>query len=160
MYENRTAFLDMLGWSEGTATSPATLNKGYDVIVTGIDGKPEIFSDYSDHPFANGRPPKQINSKGLYSTAAGRYQIMRRDWPHYKAQLHLQDFSPKAQDVYALQLIRERSALPLIDGGKIAEAILRVNNLWASLAGAGYGQHEHAMDKLVEAYTSAGGQTA
>ena len=34
---NALAFLDMLAWSEGTSTSPATAMDGYDVIVTGID---------------------------------------------------------------------------------------------------------------------------
>lgn len=51
--QNRKAFGDLLAYSEGTSTSPATRNNGYDVIVTGIDGKPEIFTDYSDHPFAH-----------------------------------------------------------------------------------------------------------
>lgn len=44
---NIAAFLDMLVFSEGTATH----NNGYDAIVTGIDDRPEIFTDYRDHPF-------------------------------------------------------------------------------------------------------------
>ena len=47
------AFLDLIAYSEGTSTSSVTKNDGYDVIVTGVDG-PSIFTDYSDHPFANG----------------------------------------------------------------------------------------------------------
>ncbi|EMD7474688.1 hypothetical protein VSU40_000628 [Salmonella enterica] len=43
----------MLAYSEGTANHPLTKNCGYDVIVTGLDGSPEIFTDYSDHPFAH-----------------------------------------------------------------------------------------------------------
>ena len=112
MNANRKAFLDMLAVSEGTSTSPATLNNGYDVIVTGVDGVPEVFTDYSDHPFNNGRPSKVINSHGLTSNASGRYQFMLRDWHHYRDQLKLPDFSPDSQDLWALQLIRERSALP------------------------------------------------
>ena len=50
------AFLDLIAWSEGTSTSPVTQNQGYDVIVTGVDG-PAVFTDYSDHPFADGRAP-------------------------------------------------------------------------------------------------------
>lgn len=158
MNSNRKAFLDMLAVSEGTSTSPATRNNGYDVIVTGVDGRPEIFTDYSTHPFAGGRPSKVINRKGLTSNASGRYQFMLRDWRHYKALLNLADFGPVSQDLWALQLIRERSALPLIDGGQFVAAVQRCSNLWASLPGAGYGQPEHSMDKLRQAYLDAGGE--
>lgn len=168
MNQNRTAFLDMLGVSEGTSTSPATQNDGYDVIVTGVDGIPEVFTDYSDHPFSKGRPSKVINSKGLTSNASGKFQIMLRDWPHYRAQLDLDNkdlypdgaFSPAAQIAYAIQLIRERGALPLIDMGNFALAVARCSNLWASLPGAGYGQHENQMAKLEAAYADAGGSLA
>lgn len=159
-YLNRKAFLDMLAVSEGTSTSPATRNNGYDVIVTGIDGKPEIFTDYSTHPFAGGRKSKVINSKGLTSNAAGRYQHMLKDYAHYKKQLNLADFGPVSQDLWALQLIRERGALPLIDIGQIVLAVARVKNLWASLPGAGYGQHENRIDKLVAVYLESGGLVA
>ena len=77
---NALAFLDMLAWSEGTSTSPATAMDGYDVIVTGADRKPEVFKDFTDHPFAKGRASKVINSKGLTSNASGRYQQMLKDW--------------------------------------------------------------------------------
>lgn len=85
--KNLRAFLDTLAWSERTSISPATRCRGYDVIVTGIDGKSEIFTDFSNHPFAAGRKSKTINSKGLTSNASGRYQFMLRDWAHYRAQL-------------------------------------------------------------------------
>ena len=149
--DNRTAFLAMIGVSEGTSTSPVTRNHGYDVIV----GAPEVFTDYSDHPFMH-RAPKVVNAH-LSSTASGRYQIMLHDWPHYKALLGLPDFSPDSQDKYALQLIRERSALPLIDGGQLAAAVQRCSNLWASFAGAGYGQQERTIEFLRNAYLAAGG---
>lgn len=158
MTSNRTAFLDMLAVSEGTSTNPRTLNRGYDVIVTGIDGKPEVFTDYSTHPFANGRPSKVINSAGLTSNASGRYQFMLKNWAHYKALLHLADFGPVCQDLWAIQLIRECAALPLIDGGQFDLAVARCSHLWASLPGAGYGQHENALAPLRDAYLAAGGE--
>ena len=37
-HQNIAAFLDMLAVSEGTANHPLTKNRGYDVIVTGLDG--------------------------------------------------------------------------------------------------------------------------
>lgn len=159
--KNMPAFLDMLAVSEGTSTSPATRCDGYDVIVTGADGKPEVFTDFSTHPFAGGRKSKAINSKGLTSNAAGRYQFMLKDYAHYRDQLGLPDFGPLSQDRWAIQLIRERrGAIDDIRAGRIGSAIAKVNNLWASLPGAGYGQPEHRIEKLLAAYTAAGGTLA
>lgn len=158
--KNLRAFLDTLAWSEGTSTSPDTRCNGYDVIVTGTDGKPEIFTDFSDHPFNKGRPSKKINSKGLTSNASGRYQFMLKDWGHYKAQLGLADFSPESQDKWAIQLIRERKALPDIEAGNIVNAVSKCRNIWASLPGAGYGQPEHKIDALIAKYKAFGGTVA
>lgn len=157
---NSLAFLDMLAWAEGTSTSPGTAMDGYDVIVTGIDRKPEVFKDFTDHPFAKGRPSKVINSKGLTSNASGRYQQMLKDWPHYKALLKLPDFSPISQDLLALQHIRECRALPDVVAGRIETAIAKCRNIWASLPGAGYGQHERKLDDLIAHYIAAGGRLA
>ncbi|TDK68049.1 glycoside hydrolase family 24 protein [Sapientia aquatica] len=156
--KNLSAFLNMLAVSEGTCTSPATRNNGYDVIVTGFDRVPEIFTDYSTHPFAKGRPSKVINSRGLTSNASGRYQLMLRDYQHYKALLNLPDFSPASQDKWAIQLIKERGALPLIDAGQFDQAVARCRNLWASLPGAGYGQPEQSLARLRRVYLDNGGQ--
>lgn len=165
MNANCKAFLDMIGWSEGTSTSPATKCGGYDVIVTGIDGKPEVFTDFSDHPFANGRPSKVINSRGLTSNASGKYQIMLRDWPHYRKLLDLGNkelypggaFSPPAQDAYAVRQLKEQRAMTDIDSGRIEAAIKKCANIWASFPGAGYNQHENRITKLLDAYIRAGG---
>ena len=42
----------------------------------------------------------------------------------------------------ALQQIKERGALPMIDRGDIRQAIDRCSNIWASLPGAGYGRSD------------------
>lgn len=169
MNTNRKAFLDMLAVSEGTSTSKSTKCDGYDVIVIGVDGVHELITDFSTHPFADGlRASKVFNSKGETSSASGRYQFMKKDWAHYRDQLKLDDktlypngpFSPAAQDAWAIQLIRERSALPLVDHGSFDLAVSRCRNIWASLPGAGYGQHENTIDKLKAAYLKAGGQFA
>ncbi|MCE5255973.1 MAG: glycoside hydrolase family 104 protein [Spirochaetaceae bacterium] len=162
MNRNRKAFLDMIAWSEGTSTSPATKCDGYDVIVTGADKIPEVFTDFRTHPFAMGRKSKVINSKGLTSNAAGRYQFMLRDYAHYTKLLKLESFrggafGPEAQDIRALQLIRECKALPDIDEGRIESAIRKVARIWASFPGANYNQHENAVSKLLDAYTRSGG---
>ena len=48
----------------------------------------------------------------------------------YRKQLGLKDF-PKSQDAVALQQIKERGALPMIDRGDIRQAIDRCSNIWA-----------------------------
>lgn len=157
MNANRKAFLDMIAWSEGTAGRG---DDGYNVIVTGIDKKLELFDDYSDHPFNHGRPSKIINSRGLTSNASGRYQFMLKDWKHYRDLLQLPDFGPESQDRWAIRLIRECRALADIDAGRIETAIRKCRSRWASLPGAGYNQHENNMAKLLDAYIAAGGTFA
>jgi len=158
MNKNRKAFLYMIAHSEGTSTSPATRNNGYDVIVTGVDGEPEIFDDYSEHPFATGRHPKVVNNRGLRSSASGRYQFLRRDWYYYKHLLRLKDFGPAAQDTWAIQLIGERGALRDIDEGRFEDAVRKCRNLWASLSGSPYGQRTNSIDALKEVFVKSGGK--
>ena len=145
------AFLALIGWSEGTSTSPVTKNQGYDVIVTGING-PQVFTDYSDHPFAHGGSVTVRAVPLLISTAAGRYQVLARYWNAYRQQLHLPDFSPHSQDAVAIQQIRERHALPMIEAGDVQGAIEACSNIWASFPGNSYGQGGHSMDALLEEY--------
>lgn len=153
--QNMAAFLDMLGFSEGT--SRLGTNNGYDVIVTGIDKKAEFFTDFSRHPFEGGRKSKVINSRGLTSNASGRYQQMLKDWPHYRALLRLPDFGPQSQDRLAVQHIKECRALPDIEAGRLRDAIAKCRNIWASLPGAGYGQYEHGFETLRAQYLLHGG---
>ena len=68
-----------------------------------------------------------------------------------------ESISPKSQDAVALQQIKERGALPMIDRGDIRQAIDRCSNIWASLPGAGYGQFEHKADSLIAKFKEAGG---
>jgi muramidase (phage lysozyme) len=139
------AFLDMIAFSEGTSTIKDSDN-GYNVVVGGT-----LFKGYADHP----RIAVKLNKKGLVSTAAGRYQILSRYYDHYKKQLHLVDFGHDSQDKIAIQLINECHALDDIDQGRIREAIEKCRSRWASLPGAGYGQHEHSVDTLLAAYDKA-----
>lgn len=148
------AFLDLIAWSEGTSASPETVNNGYDVIVSGVDGM-HVFTDYSDHPFASGRAPIVVRAEPLLtSTASGRYQLLLRWWTPYKAMLRLPDFSPASQDAVAIQQIRERGALPLIEAGNVEAAIAACSNIWASLPNNDYGQPGgHSMQALLAQYT-------
>ena len=147
MSPNLKAFLDMIAVSEGTAGKG---DNGYNVIVGG-----SLFESYDDHP----RKLVWLRP-GLASTAAGRYQLLSRYYDAYKKQLNLPNFSPISQDLIAVQQIKERGALQDIEKGYINVAIDKVKNIWASLPGAGYGQHENKLDKLITAYKDAGGTVA
>ena len=160
MTNNEHAFLDMIGMSEGTMNSPVTKNGGYDVIVTGVDGKLEVFTDYSRHPFEN-RPSKVINSHGLTSNAAGKSQIMLKWWRIYQQMLKLPDFTPESQDLYTMQQLREHRALERLSVDDFYGAIKAVSGLWASLPGKAYvGQSQHTVDRVLKFYTDAGGSIA
>jgi muramidase (phage lysozyme) len=142
----------MLAWSEIGPGLLAHSDDGYNVLVGSTQRTPLLFDSYATHP--------NVYNRRYNSTAAGRYQILARYWPHYRALLKLPDFGPVSQDLYAIQQLRERKALPLIEAGNVTAAIAKVSNIWASLPGAGYGQHEHDMQNLLAAYTSAGGEIA
>ena len=142
----RKAFLDMLAWSEGTDNGrQKTRNHGYDVIVGG-----ELFTDYSDHPRKRHAKPKtQINRRRTLPASFPLVGCLPQ-------QLGLKT-SLRSQDAVALQQIKERGALPMIDRGDIRQAIDRCSNIWASLPGAGYGQFEHKADSLIAKFKEAGG---
>lgn len=147
MNANRKAFLDMIAWSEIGPALLARSDDGYNVLVGG-----GLFDGYLDHP----RRKIKVR-EGLWSTAAGRYQVLERFFDVYREQLGLPDFGPASQDKIALQLIRECRALDDIDAGRIETAIKKCSSRWASFPGAGYGQHENRITKLLDAYTKAGG---
>jgi muramidase (phage lysozyme) len=147
MTDNRSAFLTMIAVAEGTARLG---DNGYNVLVGGT-----LFKGYADHP------RKRIKLRDdLFSTAAGRYQILARIFDHYKGTLGLLNFSPESQDRIALQLIRECRALGDVDAGRFDAAVEKCKSRWASLPGAGYGQHERTIDELRFAYVEAGGMVA
>lgn len=153
---NVCAFMDMIAVSESTSTSPITQCDGYDIIVTGINGR-NRFNDFSTHPFANGRPSIVVNHGGLTSNASGRYQFMLKDWADYKASLSLPDFGQMSQDLWCLQLIKECSAIPEILAGDLVTAIKLCAHIWASLPGNSYGQPQNSLDMLRAAFVLNGG---
>lgn len=143
---NLAAFLAMIRVSEGTAGT-----NGYRTLVGG-----GLFNDYSDHP----RVLVSLPNLGINSSAAGAYQILRRTWDGVAGKLGLADFSPASQDAAAVELIRQRAALPDVLAGRFAAAVDKCKKEWASLPGAGYGQRENSLARLEAAYVNAGGTVA
>ena len=152
---NRQAFLDTIAFSELGEKLLSLSDNGYNIIVGSTPKKLILFESYADHP----RRLIKINDK-LSSTAAGRYQLLARYFDPYKKLLGLKDFSPASQDAIALQQIRERKALEDIDAGRFDVAVRKVRNIWASLPGAGYGQHEHKLETLMAKFVEKGGNLA
>ena len=140
----------MLAWSEGTDNGrQKTRNHGYDVIVGG-----ELFTDYSDHPRKLVTLNPKLNQQALRRTLPASFSLLvgclpQAAWP--------ERLLSESQDAVALQQIKERGALPMIDRGDIRQAIDRCSNIWASLPGAGYGQFEHKADSLIAKFKEAGG---
>ncbi|AVF41494.1 hypothetical protein AL486_18675 [Pandoraea apista] len=161
---NAIAFLDTLAVSEHTAVGLANSDDGYNVIVGGTPQRPTLFTSYQDHPRVlvtlkdkNGQPKLQPNGQPLRSTAAGRYQLLARYFDAYRPLLGLRDFSPRSQDLIALRQIKEQGAMLDIAAGRITLAFAKCRNIWASLPGAGYGQHENTLESLLDVYRRAGG---
>lgn len=147
------AFLDLISWSEGTSTIAAS-DDGYNVLYGG-----GLFKSYQDHPRLKLTFP--INGKPVTSTAAGRYQLLARYWDAYRVSLRLVGgFTPENQDRVALQQIRECRALDDIKAGRIAEAIAKCSNIWASFPGNTYGQNPHRLEKLLAQWQKLGGVLA
>ncbi len=141
------AFLDTLAWSEIGPQMLSLTDNGYNVCVGSTPKHLILFHDYSTHP--------RIRNEQLNSDAAGRYQFLGRYWEHYRIQLGLPDFAPAAQDRWAIQLIAECGAIDEIARGDIPEALRLCRSRWASLPGAGYGQHENKMADLIDVYHKA-----
>ena len=114
----RKAFLDMLAWSEELITDiQKTRNHGYDVIV----GETIYWLLRSPSQTCHAKP--KLKSTGADTTSFFPVGGMPT------ASNGLKDFSPKSQDAVALQQIKERGALPMIDRGDIRQAIDRCLNI-------------------------------
>tara|TARA_R110001592_G_scaffold65634_5_gene201247 strand:+ start:5682 stop:6245 length:564 start_codon:yes stop_codon:yes gene_type:complete len=148
---NVLAFLDMLAWSEigpDMLADPES-EDGYRLLVGSLPGKLKTFASYADHP----RVMVDLPNLGIRSSAAGRYQFLSRTWDAIVRVYGFRGrFTPEAQDLAAIKLLQECGAYKLIQQGKITEAIRQAAPIWASLPGAGYGQREHRLSKLLDIY--------
>jgi len=158
MTPNQKAFLDLIASSEIGPKMLAQSDNGYNVLVGSMPGRLLLMANYDDHPAKVMRI--EMKGKIIFSSAAGRYQLLTRYWRAYKKMLRLSDFSPASQDAVALQQIKEQGAFASIEAGDIATAVDKCKNIWASFPGAGYGQHEVQLSKLLAAYVNAGGKLA
>jgi len=115
---NVAAFLNAIAEAEGG---------GYDFKYGAVKGKrndPWRFSDYSTHPGPG---------VGGRTTAAGMYQITVDTWRNHGGKMGLTDFSPKTQDLLAVEILRSKGVIEKIKAGDIADAIGPAATIWAAL---------------------------
>lgn len=150
-HPNVAAFLKAIAVAEGGA---------YDFKYGALKGRSNDrwrFTDTSTHPGPG------IDGK---TTAAGMYQITRPTWQHHGGKLGLTDFSPRTQDLIAVEILRSLGVIDAIKVGEIAEVMPRVARIWAALP-MGPGLRNHyppqryvSFDTFLSTYRAAGGSIA
>lgn len=101
------------------------------------DGSPELynrkysknsinatFSDFSTHPGG------EYDNDGVYHSPAGAYQFTESTWNSISKQANLSDFSPKNQDLGAIQLIKNFKAIENVKTGNFLNAINLLKSQW------------------------------
>jgi len=115
---NVRAFIEAIAWAEGGE---------YDLKFGGVKGRkndPWRFSDFSTHPGAG---------KGGSITAAGMYQINDITWREAGGNIGLHDFSPRTQDLLAVEILRGLNVIPAIQSGDLPTALSAASKRWAAL---------------------------
>lgn len=118
------------------------------------DRSPSIF-DFSRHPGM-----RVVN--GANHSAAGAYQFVIGTWNYLAPMIGVSDFSPRSQDLMAVELLARLGALPYILQNNIAGAIDRANgtNGWASLPGGSQSRGRTLASALAEYNRAIGGAAA
>jgi muramidase (phage lysozyme) len=147
---NVAAFLKAIGEAEGG---------GYDFKYGAVKGKrndPWRFMDTSTHPGPG---------FGGRTTAAGMYQITIDTWRDHGGKMGLTDFTPKTQDLIAVEMLRSLGVIDNIIAGDIAGAMPQAAKKWAALPmGPGLQNHYPPQpytdyDTFLATYKAAGGST-
>lgn len=146
---NVLAFLDLISWAEGTA-------KYTDPYRVRVFDPPPRGSIASLERKPNVRRYRRIKGVNTPSTAEGRYQIVEKTWAAYAPKAGVRDFSPRSQDLVAIEIIRGRGALADVQAGRIATAISKLRQEWASFPG-GTGkyssvQHKYKLNVLLNKF--------
>jgi muramidase (phage lysozyme) len=119
--KNVKAFLDTLAKVEG-GDYHAKFGYGW---ATGWKSGKWTFSDESTHPGPG---------YGGSTTASGRYQITKATWSELSIKaMGLSDFSPGTQDLIAVELLRNVSAIEPLIGSDLKTAVGKASKKWEAL---------------------------
>ena len=110
-----------------------TRNHGYDVIVGEL-------LPITRSPSQTCHAKRNSNQQAPDATSLSRW------WDAYRKRLGLKGYTRKVKDAVALQQIKERGALPMIDRGDIRQAIDRCSNIWAYCRALVMVSSEHKAD--------------
>lgn len=156
------AALVMISKSEGTFNNVSGFEWGrivngkvlYSPFNPSLIGKTNVvISDFSRHP----RIDVEWRKGAKTSSAAGAFQVILPTWQGAAATMGITDFSPLSQQLVAVELLRQRGAIPYLLNNDLPGALKNtsLSKEWASFAGAGYGQGEHSVAKLNNWFQSA-----
>lgn len=129
---NAQKYLRMIAQAEGTYKDASS--DPYRVAFGG-----STFDDLSKHPNVL-RTFTQTDGKANKTSAAGAYQFLGSTWGDVAGKLGLHDFSPRSQDLAALELIRRNGSLQDVLDGRFDAAVQRDGKTWASLPSSPYAQ--------------------
>ena len=141
--QNVRPFLHAIRLGEGTADED-----GYRRIVGG-----ELFDSFAHHP----RRAIWIPRYGVWSTAAGAYQLIKDTWVSLVRMYGFEDFSPDNQDQAAVALIAEKGALDDVISGEPMIAAHKCREVWASLPDSMAGQRAVSAQQFLSEYEKWGG---
>ena len=160
--QNIAAFLGMIRQAEGTDNSadPYAVCYGYRHTIRNFDNHPAITGEWRGERLPDAMCRNAGFGPGCISSAAGAYQIIKPTWVNVAGALRLPDFSPASQDEACVELIRRRGALQDVQAGRVASAINKCRNEWASLPGNFAKQGQRSQGDLIAWYMQNGGTTA
>jgi len=159
---NIAAYLGMIRQAEGTASAadPWRVCYGYRHTIADLSDHPAITGEWRGERLPDAMCINAGFGPGCVSTAAGAYQIIKPTWLKMQAALSLPDFGQASQDAAAVELIRRRGALQDVMAGRIAAAIDKTRNEWASLPGNYAKQGQRSQTTLISWYEQNGGTFA
>lgn len=133
---NVKKFLDLLAYTEGTT------GNGYYTAFGG--GR---LAHLNDHPRYS-KKFKQTDGKTNTTSAAGRYQFLRRTWDGLAKKYGFRDFGAENQDLGAIALLIQNGAMPHILKGNWGQAVAKSGGTWASLPSSPHPQPTKSWKKV------------
>lgn len=159
---NIAAFLATVRQAEGTdrAQNAYATCYGYGHTIRDFSEHPAITGEWTGARLPDAMCKNAGFGPGCKSTAAGAYQIIKPTWVNVRNALGLTSFDAESQDAAAVELIRRRAALEDVKAGRLADAVHKCRQEWASLPGNNAKQGQRSMDTLAAWYQQNGGTFA